>query len=47
MQGCQTVYFRTKKHQLESFWEGLGTEKFGILNAILEYITALWYILSI
>jgi hypothetical protein len=45
-QGCQMVCFRNKKSQFGQFFEGLEIEKIGIFYGQLEYISAIWCILS-
>jgi hypothetical protein len=43
-QGCQMVYFHTKKSHLGSL-ESLGMENIGIFYGHLVYFKAIWYIL--
>jgi hypothetical protein len=44
-QGCQIVYFQTKKSQFGYILEGPGMENVGIFNDHLEYFRAIWYML--
>jgi hypothetical protein len=44
-QGCQMVYFETKKFLFGYILQGLDMENFGTFYGRLEYITAMRYIL--
>jgi hypothetical protein len=44
-QGCQSVYFQTENPNLGKFWGALQWKLLLYLMPILEYFTAIWYIL--
>jgi hypothetical protein len=44
-QGCQMDYFFYQKSKFGYILESLGMEKVDILHGLLEYMTAIWYIL--